>query len=66
MGEPQIPAWIDRLAMDATMQIEDEFAKGHIGGVVQRRAAIQVLVTAAMVSALKTATASAINFTGRP
>lgn len=51
------PAWVEQRALDTAKRIEDEFAKGHLGGVVQRRAALQLIVTDAMVSAIDSATA---------
>lgn len=48
----QPPAWIEGRALAAAKRIEDEFAKGHHGGTVQRRAALQLIVIEEMMVAL--------------
>jgi len=39
---------LDAIALDCAHKIEDEFAKGHLGGAAQRTARIQLLVREAI------------------
>jgi ABC-type sulfate transport system substrate-binding protein len=47
--------YIDKLALATARDIEDEFSKGHSGGVTQRRAAVQGLVANAIKMTLRQA-----------
>jgi hypothetical protein len=53
---------LDQIARDAARLIENEFAKGHEGGVTQRCAAVQVIVADAIRRALSEASNGMIQY----
>ena len=52
---------IDDISLIAAREIEDEFARGHTGGAVQRRAAIQTIVTKSINGVLDLVVARAVD-----
>jgi hypothetical protein len=47
---------MDLITLEAARAIENEFAKGHAGGVTQRQASVQVIVADAIKKAFDLAT----------